>query len=995
MRSTSLPDAPADTTADAGRATPASTLPHGSAAGSAPASTFASRHLGPRDTDIAEMLQTLGLRSLEELADVTVPSDIRLKQPLQLDAPLDEHAALAKLRRMAGKNQVLRSMIGQGYYDTHTPPVIQRNIFENPLWYTPYTPYQPEISQGRLEALLNYQTMVADLTGLAVANASLLDEATAAAEAMAMCHGQGRGKRPAFYIARDCHPQTLAVVRTRAGSMGIDLRLFDPQADALPDFADASGVLVQYPTTDGRIENYDALTDAAHEAKALVVVATDLLALTLLRPPGEFGEAGADIAVGSAQRFGVPMGFGGPHAGFMSVKEAYVRKMPGRLVGVSKDADGKAAFRLSIQTREQHIKRDKATSNICTAQVLLAIMAGMYAVWHGPQGLTQIARRTHAHAGALAEALRAAGHTPLTDAYFDTITVQADDADALLAAAARRGVNLRKLRDDAVTIACDETTTGSDLDAVLAAFAEVTGAGEPASAPLTIDLEAIRHPPSAIRHSPILAHEIFQRFRSETELMRYITQLQERDISLCRSMIPLGSCTMKLNAAAEMMPVTWPEFAGLHPYAPADQTQGYAELFADLERWLAEITGLPAVSLQPNAGSQGEYAGLLAIRGYHQANGDTQRDLCLIPTSAHGTNPASAVVAGMKVMPVGCDDAGNIDLADLRSKAEQHADRLAALMVTYPSTHGVFETTIREVCAIVHEHGGQVYLDGANMNAQVGLTRPAECGADVVHLNLHKTFCIPHGGGGPGMGPICAAEHLADYLPKKMVDGNQQSAISNQQSPVIAAAPYGSPMILPIPWMYIAMMGEPGLRRATEVAILNANYMAKRVEGHYNVLFTGPNGRVAHEFILDCRPFQKAAGITVEDIAKRMIDFGFHAPTMSWPVPGTLMCEPTESEPRDELDRMCDALIAIREEIRAIENGQADKQENALKYAPHPADVLLADDWSRPYGREQAAYPLNWVRQWKYWPPVSRIDQAFGDRNLVCACPPMSDYCER
>ncbi|MFA9479383.1 aminomethyl-transferring glycine dehydrogenase [Phycisphaerales bacterium AB-hyl4] len=988
-RPTSLPDAPA----------PRAVAEYEDAAQTSDSSVFASRHVGPRWHDITEMLATLGLSSLEELAGVTVPGDIRLKQPLNLDPALDEHAALAKLRKLAEKNRVLRSMIGQGYYDTHTPPVIQRNVLENPLWYTPYTPYQPEISQGRLEALLNYQTMVSDLTGLPVANASLLDEATAAAEAVAMCHGQHRGKRPTFYIAKDCHPQTLAVVHTRATSLGVDLQTFDPQADTLPDFANASGVLVQYPTTDGRVENYDAITDAAHADKALVVVATDLLALTLLRPPGEFGKAGADIAVGSSQRFGVPMGFGGPHAAFMSVKETYVRKMPGRLVGVSKDANGKAAFRLAIQTREQHIKRDKATSNICTAQVLLAIIAGMYAVWHGPQGLTRIARRTHAYAAALAEALRDAGHDVVDHAYFDTITVNVADADAVLTAAVDQGVNVRKLRDGVVCIACDETTTTDDLTAVIAAFSDK---GKPAAARLNVDTN--RNPKFEIRNSPFLTHEIFHRYRSETDLMRYITRLQERDVSLCRSMIPLGSCTMKLNAAAEMMPVTWPEFASLHPYAPSDQTQGYAELFADLERWLAEITGLPAVSLQPNAGSQGEYAGLMAIRGYHHANGNPDRNVCLIPTSAHGTNPASAVIAGMKVVPVGCDDAGNIDLADLRAKAEQHADHLAALMVTYPSTHGVFETTIREVCAIVHEHGGQVYLDGANMNAQVGLTRPAECGADVVHLNLHKTFCIPHGGGGPGMGPICAAEHLRDYLPISNLEfgisdladaGSDTSEIRNPKSEiVIAAAPYGSPMILPIPWMYIAMMGETGLRQATEVAILNANYMAKRLEGHYDILYTGPNGRVAHEFIMDCRPFQKSVGITVEDIAKRLIDFGFHSPTMSWPVAGTLMCEPTESESRDELDRFCDALIAIRAEIRAIETGEADREDNVLKHAPHPAEVLTADEWPHVYSRQLAAYPLNWVREWKYWPPVSRIDQAWGDRNLVCACPPMSEYCD-
>ncbi|HEX7009220.1 MAG TPA: aminomethyl-transferring glycine dehydrogenase [Phycisphaeraceae bacterium] len=976
-----------------------------SSAASAPAgaAAFVARHVGPRQEEVQQMLALLGCASLEELVDSALPADIRVPGPLVLDEPLSEQEALERLRAMADQNQVFRSMIGMGYYGTHTPPVIQRNILENPLWYTPYTPYQSEISQGRLEALLNFQTMVSDLTAMDVANASLLDEATAAAEAMAMCHGIARGKKPAFYAADDCHPQTLAVLRTRAWSMGIELRI-GPAKDVDLTRGDLSGILLQYPATDGRVEDYASLIDRAHQAGALAVVATDLLALTLLKPPGQFG---ADIVVGSAQRFGVPMGYGGPHAAFLATRESYVRRMPGRLVGVSKDAQGRLAYRLAVQTREQHIKRERATSNICTAQVLLAVMAGMYAVWHGPEGLTRIAQQVHRHALELARGLQQQGYAVPTRAFFDTITVQVRDARALLAAARDKRINLRYINGHTVGISCDETTTDELIDEVLEVFRQqqrqqATAAASSQADALDESDEAL--PASLRRVNPFLAHPVFHRCRSEAQMMRYITQLQRKDISLAQAMIPLGSCTMKLNAAAEMMPVSWPKLAHLHPYAPRDQARGYAQLLGDLKRWLAAITGLPAVSLQPNAGSQGEYAGLLAIRRYHLSRGQGERDVCLIPTSAHGTNPASAVVAGLRVVPVACDEHGNVDVQDLERKAAEHAPRLAALMITYPSTHGVFEPAVRQICRIVHEHGGQVYMDGANMNAQVGLTQPGLIGADVVHLNLHKTFCIPHGGGGPGAGPIAAAAHLAPFLPGEPTpDFESQSAEAASRaagqpdqpaSPgafAIAAAPYGSPLILPISWMYIAMMGGPGLTRATQMAILNANYMAHRLQGHYPVLYRGPHGRVAHEFILDCRAFEKSAGVTVEDIAKRLIDYGFHAPTMSWPVPGTLMIEPTESEPKEELDRLCDALIAIRQEIRDIEEGRLDRQDNPLKHAPHPAHVVAADDWPHQYPRQRAAYPVASLLMDKYWPPVSRVDNPYGDRNLMCLCPPVEE----
>ncbi|MFL6196403.1 MAG: aminomethyl-transferring glycine dehydrogenase [Thermoanaerobaculia bacterium] len=954
-----------------------------------PTDTFVRRHIGSGLAEIEPMLATIGVSSLEELVHETVPASIFRQEPLRLpglpaDRELGEGETLAALRRIAGRNRVFRSYLGMGYHGCVTPGVIQRNILENPGWYTQYTPYQSEISQGRLEALLNFQTMVADLTGLPIANASLLDEATAAAEAMHLCYALSDGKRDAFFVADDCHPQTVAVVKTRAGAIGVEVRVGDPTE---LDFAagDLFGILLQYPSTDGRVVDYGPLAEKARAARTLVVVATDLLALTLLRPPGEFG---ADVAVGSAQRFGVPMGYGGPHAAFLAARDEHKRQLPGRIIGVSRDRRGKTAFRMAIQTREQHIRREKATSNICTAQVLLAIMASMYAVYHGPEGLRGIARRVHALAAILGEGLRRLGYAVGREPFFDTLRVGTGDspADDLLAAAVARGINLRKLGERAVGIALDETVSAADVEELLQAFGGERAAGlsaESLAEGLDLDLPA----PHA-RRSDFLTHPVFRGFHTEHEMLRYIKRLESRDLSLATSMIPLGSCTMKLNATSEMIPITWPEIAAIHPFAPADQTEGYRELFRTLESWLNEITGFAACSLQPNAGSQGEYTGLMVIRAYHHSRGDQHRDVCLIPVSAHGTNPASAVMAGLKVVVVACDDAGNVDLADLQAKAEAHSDRLAALMVTYPSTHGVFEEGIRDICRIVHEHGGQVYLDGANMNAQVGLCRPGDYGADVCHLNLHKTFCIPHGGGGPGMGPICVAPHLAPFLPGHPVvhSGGVQGI-----GPV-SAAPWGSASILPISWMYIAMMGGRGLTLATETAILNANYMAARLKEHYPVLYTGGRGRVAHEFILDLRPFKTTAGIEAEDVAKRLMDFSFHAPTMSFPVVGTLMIEPTESESRAELDRFCDAMIRIREEIRVLEQGKMDRQNNPLKNAPHTADDLVAEDWDRPYGREQAVFPAPWVRERKFWPHVNRVDNPWGDRNLVCVCPPMESY---
>jgi glycine dehydrogenase len=945
-----------------------------------PTDTFVRRHIGPGDDEIRQMLEFLGLESLEQLIDQTVPESIRLRRPLKLGQPRGEFELLGELKSIASHNKVVRSFIGTGYYDTITPPVIQRNILENPGWYTQYTPYQAEIAQGRLEALLNFQTMVSDLTALPLANASLLDEATAAAEAMAMCHSIHDQKRPKFFAAADCHPQTLAVVRTRAGSIGIDLVVGDPAALGA-QVTEYSGILLQYPTTDGRVVDYSAPIRRAREAGAQVVMATDLLALALITPPGELG---ADIAVGSAQRFGVPLGFGGPHAAFMATKTEYARKMPGRIVGVSRDAQGNPAFRLAIQTREQHIKREKATSNICTAQVLLAIMSGMYAVYHGPEGIRRTARRVHALTRALAAGLRHLNHDAGAAPFFDTLRVRPNGltVEAVIQSALSRGYNLRDFGDGSVGISLDEAATREDVQALIESFAGGS------TFRLNVDELAGVDPGFEIesRTSAYLTHPIFNTHHSETELLRYIHTLQSRDLSLTHSMIPLGSCTMKLNATSEMLPVTWPEFGRIHPFAPADQTEGYHRLFKDLETWLAEITGFAAVSLQPNAGSQGEYAGLLTIRAWHESRGHGHRNVCLIPVSAHGTNPSSAVIAGMKVVPVACDPRGNVELSDLRAKAEQHKNDLSCLMVTYPSTHGVFEEDIKEICQVVHEFGGQVYMDGANMNAQVGLCRPGDIGADVCHLNLHKTFCIPHGGGGPGMGPIAVAKHLAPFLPgHPLREGSKGPG-------AVSAAPWGSASILPIPWVYIALMGAEGLTKATQVAILNANYMARRLGPHYPILFKGKTGRVAHEFVMDARRFDADAGVKVEDIAKRLMDYGFHAPTMSWPVPGTLMIEPTESESKAELDRFCDAMIAIREEIRSIEKGKADRADNVLKNAPHTAAALVSDNWAHKYSREQAAYPAPWLKLHKFWPAVGRIDNPYGDRNLVCTCPPMDTY---
>ena len=938
---------------------------------------FVDRHIGPSDSEQRAMLRALGCDTLDALVARAVPAAIRLDRALALDPPLSEVEAMGALSAMARENAVLRSYIGLGYHGTVVPAVLRRNLFENPGWYTQYTPYQAEIAQGRLEALLNFQTMVTSLTGLDVANASLLDEGTAAAEAMTFCarvlDRSADGK--CFFVSRDCHPQTIALVKTRAEAIGIDVAVGD---HATWDFARPTfAALVQYPATDGAIHDYAPFARQVHDAGGLLVVAADLLALTLLRPPAAFG---ADVAIGSAQRFGVPMGFGGPHAAYMAVRDAHKRQIPGRLVGVSKDAQGRPAYRLALQTREQHIRRDRATSNICTAQVLLAILAAMYAVYHGPDGLRAIAARVRRQALRLASALRGAGYTVGPDTFFDTIRVtpKARGAAPVLDAARRLGINLRALEDGDIGIALDETVGERDLADIARAFA---AEGVPASVDESL-------PAVHVRSGEFLEHPVFHAHRSETEMLRYLKRLESRDLSLTTSMIPLGSCTMKLNAAAEMLPISEPGFASLHPFVPPNQSAGYARLTASLSRWLAEITGFDAVSLMPNAGAQGEYAGLLVIRAYHRARGNPERDVCLIPVSAHGTNPASAVAAGMTVVVVACDVEGNVDLADLRAKAGQHADRLAALMVTYPSTHGVFEEAIKDVCAIVHAHGGQVYLDGANMNALVGLCRPGDLGADVCHLNLHKTFCIPHGGGGPGMGPIAVAAHLAPFLPS-----HPFAAVGGDRAiGPVASAPWGSGSILPISWAYIAMMGAGGLKRATEVAILNANYVAHRLAPHYALVYKGPGGLVAHECIVDLRPLKASAGIDADDVAKRLMDYGFHAPTMSWPVIGTLMIEPTESESKAELDRFCEAMIAIREEIREIEEGRADRSVNLLKMAPHTAEALTSETWDRPYARERAAFPTAATRAHKFWPAAARIDNAYGDRNLVCACPPLEAY---
>ena len=936
------------------------------------------------------MLSAIGFENLDSLIDATVPKNIRLERSLDLPGAKSEREALAELRDLAKKNKVARSFIGAGYSDCITPPVIQRNILENPGWYTAYTPYQAEIAQGRLEALLNFQTMISDLTALDIANASLLDEATAAAEAMTFCVAV-KNVNPeggAFFVSSDCHPQTIAVVATRAKPLGIRVVVGNHRDF---DFSDkVFGVLLQYPATDGAIYDYEEFIKRAHEAGALAIVAADILSLTLLRPPGEFG---ADVAVGSTQRFGVPLGFGGPHAAYFATRDEYKRHMAGRLVGVSHDAAGKPGYRLALQTREQHIRRDKATSNICTAQVLLAVIASMYAVYHGPRGLRAIAERVHRMALLLAAGLDKLGHPLVHEDFFDTVCVRANgDAFVVVEAAAKRGINLRALNERSLSIAVDETTTLQDVRAILDSVIDAC----PDSRGRDVDLARLAGeiPPSKIanRQSQFLSHPVFNTHRTETEMLRYLRRLESRDLSLTTSMIPLGSCTMKLNATAEMFPISWPEFAAIHPFAPEDQTIGYREMCDQLERWLVEITGFTAVSLQPNAGSQGEYAGLLAIREYHASQGQAHRKICLIPTSAHGTNPASAVMAGFKVVPVACLKDGDIDLADLRAKADEHKNDLAALMVTYPSTHGVFETTIRDICEIVHAHGGQVYMDGANMNAQVGLCRPGDIGADVCHLNLHKTFCIPHGGGGPGVGPIGVAAHLVPFLPSKPSLRSSPSNHTPSPGPV-TAAPYGSASILTISWMYIRMMGGEGLTEATKIAILSANYIAKRLDEYFPVLFKGKRGLVAHECILDLRP-SKSAGVEVEDVAKRLIDYGFHAPTVSWPVTGTMMVEPTESESKAEIDRFCDAMISIHQEIQAIGSGEADKKNNLLKNAPHTAEQVASDEWDRPYSREQAVFPASWTREYKFWPAVARIDNVYGDRNLVCSCPPVEAFAE-
>ncbi|WP_455807868.1 aminomethyl-transferring glycine dehydrogenase [Pseudomonas koreensis] len=944
------------------------------------ANEFIARHIGPRAADEQAMLQTLGFDSIDALSESVIPESIKGTSVLNLPAGQSEADALASIKAIASKNQLFKTYIGQGYYNTHTPAPILRNLLENPAWYTAYTPYQPEISQGRLESLLNFQTLISDLTGLPIANASLLDEATAAAEAMTFCKRLSKNKASQqFFASSHCHPQTLDVLRTRAEPLGITVVVADEHE--LGDVSDYFGALLQYPASNGDVFDYRELVERFHAANALVAVAADLLALTLLTPPGEFG---ADVAIGSAQRFGVPLGFGGPHAAYFSTRDAFKRDMPGRLVGVSVDRHGKQALRLAMQTREQHIRREKATSNICTAQVLLANIASMYAVYHGPRGLTQIANRVHHLTAILAEGLSSLGLKAEQAFFFDSLTLHTGGRTAALHAAARaRHINLREIDDQRLGLSLDETTSQSAVETLWAIFAS-EGQSLPDFAALADSVQS-RLPAGLLRQSAILSHPVFNRYHSETELMRYLRKLADKDLALDRTMIPLGSCTMKLNAASEMIPVTWAEFGNLHPFAPAEQSAGYQQLTDELEAMLCAATGYDAISLQPNAGSQGEYAGLLAIRAYHQSRGDEHRDICLIPSSAHGTNPATANMAGMRVVVTACDARGNVDIEDLRAKAIQHRDQLAAIMITYPSTHGVFEEGIREICGIVHDNGGQVYIDGANMNAMVGLCAPGKFGGDVSHLNLHKTFCIPHGGGGPGVGPIGVKSHLASFMPGH--------ARMERKEGAVCAAPFGSASILPITWMYIRMMGGDGLKRASQLAILNANYISRRLEEHYPVLYTGSNGLVAHECILDLRPIKDSSGISVDDVAKRLIDFGFHAPTMSFPVAGTLMIEPTESESREELDRFCDAMIKIREEIRAVENGTLDKDDNPLKNAPHTAAEIVGQ-WSHPYSREQAVYPVDSLIENKYWPPVGRVDNVFGDRNLVCACPSIENYQE-
>ncbi|MCB1246253.1 MAG: aminomethyl-transferring glycine dehydrogenase [Acidimicrobiia bacterium] len=938
------------------------------------ATSFAGRHIGPDDTDVDTMLAAIGVGSVADLIDAAVPVSIRTEDPLDVVGPLTESEALAALRRYADDNDVFQSFIGTGYYGTITPGVIRRNVFENPGWYTAYTPYQPEISQGRLEALINFQTAVCDLTGMEIANASLLDEATAAAEAMTLLKRVGRNKNTMFFVDEDLHPQSIEVIATRAEPLGYGLVVGNPATDLVAE--DVFGAILSYPGSSGAVRDIGPIIDYCHSSSALVAVATDLMASTLITPAGELG---ADVVIGSSQRFGVPMMFGGPHAGFMATRDAYQRSLPGRLVGLSKDAADRNAYRLTLQTREQHIRRDRATSNICTAQVLLAVIAGMYAVYHGPDGLTEIATRIHAATSSLAADLVAGGFVLRNDTWFDTLTVEVDEADEVLAKARDRKMNFRAVDQSAVGISLDEATTPGYLDAIREVFGIAIGESSKSGIP-----EVLR------RTSAFLEHPTFHRYRSETEMLRYLRRLQDKDIALDRSMIPLGSCTMKLNATSQMEPIAWPEFADLHPFAPLDQASGYLAMIRELEGWLASITGYDAVSVQPNSGAQGEFAGLLAIRAFHEANGEGNRNVCLIPSSAHGTNPASAAMAGMRVVVVKSDEDGSIDVGDLRSKAEENAGDLAAIMVTYPSTHGVFEEAITEICDIVHEYGGQVYLDGANLNAMVGLAKPGLFGSDVSHLNLHKTFAIPHGGGGPGVGPIGVRSHLAPFLPG-------HGLVPDLPGPedgigAVSAAPWGSAGILPISWMYIAMLGPEGLRRSTEVAVLSANYLAARLADHYPVLYRGPGGYVAHECIIDIRQIDADTGVTNEDIAKRLIDYGFHAPTMSFPVAGTLMIEPTESESLAELDRFVDAMVAIRGEIDAVASGEVDLELSVLRNAPHPAEDLLVDEWDRPYTRDEAAYPVPSLRASKYWVPVNRIDNAYGDRNVFCECPPIEAY---
>jgi glycine dehydrogenase len=944
---------------------------------------FVDRHIGPNAEEIALMLREVKAASLDVLIDETIPESIRLRRPLDLPQGKTEHALLELARDLGAKNQMFRSFIGMGYSDCITPPVILRNIVQNPGWYTQYTPYQAEIAQGRLEALLNFQTMVTDLTGLEVANASLLDEATAAAEAMHLAYAfKGSDTANVFFVSAACHPQTIDVVQTRAEAIGIDVVVGSHDT---VDFAALSskifGALVQYPTTDGAVVDYRSFGQAVHEAGGLFIVAADILSLALLTPPGEFG---ADVAVGNTQRFGVPLGYGGPHAAYFATKTEFVRKLPGRIIGVSEDAQGKPALRMALQTREQHIRREKATSNICTAQALLAVVASMYAVYHGPRGIRGIAGLTHDLTSLLATGLKEQKIQLKNDSWFDTLSVKGTTAEitSWMAAAEAKEINLRRIDAETLGISLDETTSLADVQHVLSVFGGAQDLNPEA-------VDALAGIPTLLRrHTPFLLHPVFNTHHSETEMLRYMRMLEGRDLSLTHSMIPLGSCTMKLNATAEMIPITEPEFNRIHPFAPLTQTLGYQQVFHDLEGALAEITGFAGVSLQPNAGSQGEYSGLLVLRKYHHQRGDLQRTICLIPSSAHGTNPASAVMAGLEVVVVKCDASGNVDLEDLEAKAKEHKDKLAALMVTYPSTHGVFEEEIKRICAIVHENGGQVYMDGANMNAQVGLCRPGDIGADVCHLNLHKTFCIPHGGGGPGMGPIGVAAHLVKFLPNHpVISLGHKDGIGS-----ISAAPWGSASILLISWAYIQMMGGDGLTQATRLAILNANYIAARLSPHYQVVYRGKKGRVAHECILDMRPFKKSAGIEVDDVAKRLMDYGFHAPTMSFPIPGTLMIEPTESESKAEIDRFCDAMIFIREEIRLIEEGKASREDNPLKHAPHTAEAVVSSEWTHPYSREVAAFPAKWTRERKFWPPVARLNNALGDRNLVCTCLPIEAY---